>query len=500
MEIPVPVPVVPQTLIDILGSIGFHGSLRELSPVIFVAVTILSWPIAHALRYINSPKVRLAICSFVGVLSVIIVYGFPTILLFAMFVTLFYIPARYGLVTPSLITFLDICLLGWVHYECMLTGTATDAMSLTGTLMTMAAKISMFGYHMHDGLLIKKGAKTLSSIPHIDAQRKGTAIISPPSYLEYMAYMFDFMGGLVGPLFTFREYFDFINREGDFVKIDTVSLRNQIVKAMTRAFAILGFYLYLDSTGVFTKTALISNFDQVFASLPFHYRLVLLSFALASCRFVYYTVWALTEVTCVISGIAYIPPYHFTRSRNVNLRAVESCTNTNQMTSNWNIRTSDTWLKQCIYQRLEHIPSWIPGRIAKLISRKGLANLLTKVTSAIWHGWYPGYVVSFLSLGLMNMTESVIRQRVHPLISDRILNSRIASVLAWLHTWTSVNIFFGPFIVLTWEGIHTFNSSIYYVFHLYHLALIIGVKLLFSRPRTMGAHPASPSRDVKKSQ
>ena len=499
MEIPIPSPVVPEQVVDVLGSIGFSGPLRDLTPVIFVTLTILSWPVAHGLRYIQGPSIRLAICSLLGVASIIVVYGVPTLVLFFVFVSSFYIPCRYGLIPPSLITFLDICLLGWVHYECMLTGTATDAMSLTGTLMTMAVKVSMFGYHMHDGLLIKKGATTLSTLPHIDTQRKGTAITTSPTYLEYLAYMFDFMGGLVGPLFTFREYFDFINREGDFLKIDTISYKRQVIKSIVRAFSILGFYLYLDSTGIFTKSALISNLDQVFAPLPFHYRIGVLSLALASCRFVYYAVWSLTEVTCVISGIAYIPPYHFTRSRNVNLRAVESCVNTNQMTSNWNIRTSDTWLKQCIYQRFEKVPSWIPGRVARLMSRKGLANLITKLTSAIWHGWYPGYPISFLSLGLMSVTESVIRQRLHPLIPEKLLNSKFASLVAWLHTWSSVNVFFGPFVVLTWERIHAFNSSIYYAFHIYHIALIVGLKLLLPRPRTMGTKITSP-QEKKKSQ
>ena len=498
MEIPIPYPLVPHILLDFLGSVGFRGPPRDLSPVIFVTVTIMSWPLAHILRIVKSPSVRLCISAFVGIASIVMVYGFPTLVLFAGFVTLFYFPARYGLIRPSIITFLDICVLGWVHYECMLTGTATDAMSLTGTLMTMAAKVSMFGYHMHDGLQMRNGIKILSALPHIDSQRKGTAIMKLPTYMEYMAYMFDFMGGLVGPLFTFREYFDFINRQGDFIKIDTVSLRRQVLKAMTRSFAILGFYMYLDSTGIFTKTALISNFESVFQSLPFHYRLVLLSCALASCRFVYYTVWSLTEVTCVIAGIAYVPPYHFTRSRNVNLRAVETCRNTNQMTSNWNIRTSDTWLKQCIYQRFERFPRWVPGRVAKLVSRKGFANFLTKLTSAIWHGWYPGYVVSFLSLGLMSVTESVVRQRVHPLIPEKILNSSLSSIFAWIHTWTSVNMFFGPFVVLTWERIHLFNSSVYYVYHVYHLALIVGLQLLLpKRIKTAGSKPNSPMEKNK---
>jgi lysophospholipid acyltransferase len=133
------------------------------------------------------------------------------------------------------------------------------------------------------------------------------------------------------------------------------------------------------------------------------------------------------------------------------------------------------------------------------MSRKGLANLITKLTSAVWHGWYPGYPISFLSLGLMSVTESVVRQRLHPLIPEKLLNSKFASLVAWLHTWSSVNVFFGPFVVLTWERIHAFNSSIFYAFHIYHIALIVGLKLLLPRPRTMGTKITSP-QEKKKSQ
>jgi hypothetical protein len=155
------------------------------------------------------------------------VYGIPTVMIFIMFTSSFYIPCRYCMLPPSVITLADLAVLGWIHYDAMLSGTATDAMSLTGTLMIMAVKISMFGYHMHDGLKVKTSPETpLSVMPHIDTQRRQTAIIVAPSFAEYMAYQFDFMGGLVGPILTYREYMDFINREGDFIKISSTSFRD----------------------------------------------------------------------------------------------------------------------------------------------------------------------------------------------------------------------------------------------------------------------------------
>ena len=156
------------------------------------------------------------------------------------------------------------------------------------------------------------------------------------------------------------------------------------------------------------------------------------------------------------------------------MRAFELSTNFNQATSNWNIRISELWLKNCIYQR-------VPERLKlPLLNRKAIANLITKLVSAVWHGWYSGFAVSFLSLGLCNWTESLVRRKIHPFLPSGFVKSRLFSILAWLHTWWSINIFFAPFMLLTWDKTATYFNSLYWFVHVYHFTIIVATSLIKS--------------------
>ncbi len=108
-------------------------------------------------------------------------------------------------------------------------------------------------------------------------------------------------------------------------------------------------------------------------------------------RMKYYGVWYLTEGACILSGIGYkgVDPktgrVQWDRLQNVNPWGIETAQNTRAYLGNWNINTNN-WLRNYMYLR---------------VTRKGKkpgfrASLATFVTSAIWHGFYPGYYLSFL--------------------------------------------------------------------------------------------------------
>lgn len=108
-------------------------------------------------------------------------------------------------------------------------------------------------------------------------------------------------------------------------------------------------------------------------------------------RLKYYGVWYLTEGACILSGMGYkgVNPntgrVQWDRLQNVNPWGMETAQNTRTYLGNWNINTNN-WLRNYMYLR---------------VTRKGKkpgfrASLATFVTSAIWHGFYPGYYLSFL--------------------------------------------------------------------------------------------------------
>ena len=481
MSLPLPNPVIPDLLGDLIVRMGFNDTGRDLTPVVFVIVTILSWPLAYSLRHIRSPRIKMTLSMSVGVTSMFFIYGRETTLLYLAFIISSYLPCRYGLLGPGVFTVLVLVTLGAIHYDSMLTGTATDRMSYTGTLMMMAAKVSMFAFHISDGRKIRS-KQPLSPHAHIALHREATAIVSDVSSFEYLCYNFEFMGSIVGPLFTYNEYMDFIHARGDFAKVKSVPVLVPILKALVRAVTVLAAYMYLISLPVININTLTS---AGFLTLPLYQRVFVSPFIVVACRFAYFAVWALSEVSCTLSGLAYQPPNQFDRGTNVNIIKFELSHNFNQVTNNWNIRISDLWLKHCIYQRVDSVPSII-RRLG--VGRQALANLTTKITSAVWHGWFAGYGISFLSLGLGNWTETLVRRKLHPWLPARFLNSHLCSVLAWAHTWWSLNVFFAPFLSLTWEKARLYYDSIYWCMHLYHFGIIVVMTLLPTR-RVKGTSP-----------
>ena len=110
-----------------------------------------------------------------------------------------------------------------------------------------------------------------------------------------------------------------------------------------------------------------------------------------STRMKYYGVWSLTEGACILSGLGYkgVDPktgkVDWNRLQNVNPFGVELAQNSRAYLENWNINTNH-WLRNYMYLR-----------VTPKGKKPGFrASLATFVTSAFWHGFYPGYYLSFV--------------------------------------------------------------------------------------------------------
>ena len=105
----------------------------------------------------------------------------------------------------------------------------------------------------------------------------------------------------------------------------------------------------------------------------------------------YYGVWDLTEGACILSGLGFksVDPttgkVSWDRLRNVSPWEVESAQNCRAYLGGWNINTNN-WLRNYVYLR-------VTPRGKKPGFR---ASMATFVTSAFWHGFYPGYYLTFV--------------------------------------------------------------------------------------------------------
>jgi lysophospholipid acyltransferase len=105
----------------------------------------------------------------------------------------------------------------------------------------------------------------------------------------------------------------------------------------------------------------------------------------------YYGVWALTEGACILSGIGYagfdVKTGRAKWDRVVNVKPwdIEMAQNTRAYIGNWNINTNN-WLRNYVYLR-----------VTPKGKKPGFrASIATFLTSAMWHGFYPGYYMTFV--------------------------------------------------------------------------------------------------------
>ena len=125
-----------------------------------------------------------------------------------------------------------------------------------------------------------------------------------------------------------------------------------------------------------------------------------------STRMKYYGVWCLTEGACILSGMGYkgVDPktgnVDWNRLQNVNPWGIESAQNSRAYLENWNMNTNN-WLRNYMYLR-----------VTPKGKKPGFrASLATFITSAFWHGFYPGYYLSFiLAAFLQTIAKSESRE------------------------------------------------------------------------------------------
>lgn len=158
-----------------------------------------------------------------------------------------------------------------------------------------------------------------------------------------------------------------------------------IIKAVT---GLIWIFLFLQFAKWYNISMVLGD---DFIKYGFLRRIWLLQMFGFSTRLKYYGVWSLTEGACILSGMGYngLDPKTqkplWNRLQNVNPWGIETAQNSRAYLENWNINTNN-WLRNYMYLR-----------VTPKGKKPGFrASLATFNTSAFWHGFYPGYYLSFI--------------------------------------------------------------------------------------------------------
>jgi lysophospholipid acyltransferase len=214
-----------------------------------------------------------------------------------------------------------------------------------------------------------------------------------PPISEFLGYCFYFPTTVIGPPVTYRDFVKYMNNEGQYKHIPGPGKRAGFL-----------FIQVLISAVVVTVFMPIFNFEYVtsteYANKSFGYRFLYFNITAICLRARYYVAFKLAQIMITMSGLAWQgydthgnerwEEYYTIRTR------LELTTSVRYKIEYWNSGVQ-RWLKNYVYFRVIK-----EGNAESAKANQVKASLITNLTSALWHGFYPGYFMVFIYLTLAN--------------------------------------------------------------------------------------------------
>ena len=277
-----------------------------------------------------------------------------------------------------------------------------STVDITGAQMVMVMKLSAFCWNVWDGRQKQS---------ELNDDQKERMLTSLPAPLDYAGFVAFFPSLMAGPAFDYVDYHRWLNTSmfdlppgTDPFKAPPTRKKRKIPRSATPAMwkmtTGLGWILLFLQLGKYhNKQVILSDHFLDYNFIFRVYHLHMLSFVT---RMKYYGVWTLTEGACILSGIGYkgldlkTGKPNWDRLTNIRPAGVEFAQNSHAYLGHWNINTNH-WLRNYIYLR-----------VTPKGKKPGFrASMATFVTSAFWHGFKPGYYMTFvLASFIQNVAKS----------------------------------------------------------------------------------------------
>ncbi|KAF2076730.1 hypothetical protein CYY_001987 [Polysphondylium violaceum] len=267
----------------------------------------------------------------------------------------------------------------------------------TGPQMILTLKLTSFAWNLYDG-----------SRPQdqLSGDQKKRSIKKLPSLLEYFGFVYFFPTFLAGPTIEITDYLNFTSGamfNDERLKGKAPASGFPAFKTFIRAIICFVFvFISGDYAPYYLATDAFRSYTGIFE------KIVRVHIHVALSRFKYYFGWYMGEGSAILSGIGFNGfddkgDAKWDRITNVYPLRVEFASNIREVSTYWNIGTSD-WLKRYIYLRLTP-----PGAKPTFF-----ATFAVYSTSAIWHGFYPGYYVFFIMSTFLTEVAKDMRRKLRP--------------------------------------------------------------------------------------
>ncbi|CAG8071904.1 unnamed protein product [Penicillium olsonii] len=333
---------------------------------------------------------------------------------------------------------------------------------ITGAQMVLVMKLTSFCWNVHDGRLAQE---------KLSDPQKYSAITKFPAIVDYLGYVMFFPSLFAGPSFEYVDYRRWIDTTlfdvppgTDPSKVPATRKKRKIPRSGTpaakkAAVGLIWILIFIQLGSYFTTDFLLS---EAFLRYSFLRRVFTVHMVGFTARTKYYGVWALTEGACILSGMGYnsFDPksgkVFWNRLENVDPWGLETAQNSHAYLGSWNKNTNH-WLRNYVYLR-----------VTPKGKKPGFrASMATFATSALWHGFYPGYYMTFILGSFIQTVAKHFRRYVRPffLTPDGLkpmANKRYYDILSWLATQLTLSYAVMPFVLLRFNESMTVWGRVYY--------------------------------------
>ncbi|KAK6541635.1 lysophospholipid acyltransferase [Orbilia ellipsospora] len=280
-----------------------------------------------------------------------------------------------------------------------------STVDITGVQMVLVMKLTAFCWNVWDG---KFPDSELSAV------QQDRAIREMPSVLDYAGYVLFFPSVMVGPAFDYNEYKKWLDLSMFDVEVTdkkgAVRKRRRIPRSgrMATRKAVVGLIwigLFVKASSMFTVEFALSD---GFLNYSILHRVWYIYWLMFGARLKYYGIWSLTEGACILAGLGYNgldenKRIRWDRVTNIDAWELETAQNSRGVLEAWN-KNTNKWLRNYIYLR-------VTPKGKKPGFRSSMA---TFVTSAFWHGFYPGYYLAFVTASLVQTVAKFSRRYLRP--------------------------------------------------------------------------------------
>lgn len=380
-------------------------------------------PLSFLNYLITVPFIRLIYSLVFGLLLQYALYGTGIIHTFISTVITYLFITFFGRKKSAFyILIITIIYLTYLHLSRMITdyGGWTIDDPTTIYMMTIC-KFSSLAFSYEDGVKDDKDFK--------NEHHREYKIVEKPSLLETFSFVYFYPTSVVGPSIEYKDFIDFIYLRGCYSHLPINFLLKNGIQYFGLSLVIMGLYAFISPKFPITIIG-----EASFNQYNLFYKIVYMYISLIFVRMKYYTGWTLSYSSLIFNGVAYTEKKTkdgkverlFEKGDYGSIINSEFGVNPKFKLTFWN-RTVHLWLKYNLFTRAINID------MKPFKNNMNLSSLLTFVVSAIWHGYYPTYYFTFLSLYLLQSgNETLVKVGFYNFIENKWYLKVIMSILTQL--------------------------------------------------------------------